>query len=170
MTKQHGLAKQVALEAVSRGGLFAYRWAAQHPERVVCIYADVPVCDFKSWPLGQGGGVGDKKTWQNLLKEYGFTEEQALAFRKNPIDILNPIAKAKIPLMSIVALNDKVVPPKENTFVLAERYRKLGGHIEIIEVKEGPRANGHHFDHPDPRKVADFIQKHAQHGNPPDKK
>ena len=162
MTKENGLAEKVTLEAVSRGGLFAYRWAAQHPERVVCIYADVPVCDFKSWPLGQGSGIGDKKTWHHLLKQYGFTEEQALAHRKNPVDVLDPIAKAQIPLIHIITLNDKVVPPKENTFVLAERYRKLGGHIQIIEVKEGPRANGHHFDHPDPKRVAAFIARHAQ--------
>ena len=96
MTQQHGLASKVALEAVSRGGLFVYRWAARHPDRVACIYADVPVCDFKSWPLGQGHGIGDQKTWQNLLTQYGFTEEQALAYRKNPIDVLAPIAKAKI--------------------------------------------------------------------------
>lgn len=170
MTAQHYLAKKVVLEAVSRGGLFAYRWAAQHPERVTCIYADVPVCDFKSWPLGKGEGIGDKGVWQHLLKEYGFTEAQALAFLENPIDVLKPIANAKIPLMSIVTLNDKIVPPKENTFVLAERYRKLGGNIEIIEVKEGPKANGHHFVHPDPKRVADFIQKHTQEENLPSKK
>lgn len=157
LTKKHSLAEKVTLEAVSRGGLFAYRWASNNPEKVVCIYADVPVCDFKSWPLGQGIGIGDKGTWQTLLRVYGFTEAEALAYRENPIDVLQPIAKAKIPIMHIVTLNDEIVPAKENTFVLAERYRKLGGNIEIIEVKEGPRASGHHFDHPDPQKVADFI-------------
>jgi pimeloyl-ACP methyl ester carboxylesterase len=170
MTKEHGLSEKVALEAVSRGGLFAYRWAAKNPNSVACIYADTPVCDFKSWPLGQGSGIGNKKTWQNLLKQYDFTEKQALAYRENPVDILAPIAKAKVPLLHIISLNDRVVPPDENTFVLAERYRKLGGSIDIIEVKEGPRANGHHFDHPDPRRVSGFIQIHAQQENEPDKK
>ena len=165
MTKEKGLAERVVLEAVSRGGLFAYRWAARNPDKVACMYADTPVCDFKSWPLGQGRGLGNKKVWQKLLNEYGFTEEQALAYRENPIDVLAPIAQAKIPLLHIVSLNDRVVPPEENTFVLAERYRGMGGSIEILEVEEGPRANGHHFDHPDPQQVADFISTHAQqHG------
>jgi pimeloyl-ACP methyl ester carboxylesterase len=167
MTQQHGLASKVALEAVSRGGLFVYRWAARHPDRVACIYADVPVCDFKSWPLGQGRGIGDQKTWQNLLKQYGFTEEQALAYRKNPIDVLAPIAKAKIPLLHIVTMNDRIVPPSENTLILAERYRSLEGEIEVIEIEKGPRVKGHHFDHPNPTRVADFIQKHAQQKNLP---
>ena len=162
MTQQRDLAKKVALEAVSRGGLFAYRWAARHPERVACIYADTPVCDFKSWPLGQGAGIGHKQTWQNLLTEYDLTHEQALMYDKNPINVLAPIAEQGIPLLHIVSLNDRVVPADENTFVLAERYRKLGGSIEVIEVREGTKqSNGHHFKHPDPNRVADFIQKHA---------
>lgn len=162
LTGKHGLAKQVALQGVSRGGLFVYRWAARHPERIACIYADTPVLDFKSWPAGKGDGLGDAKTWQNLLKQYGLSEEQALAWDKNPIDsaILEPIAKAKVPILHIVAVNDKVVPPKENTFVLANRYRKLGGSIDIIEV-QGTRLHGHHFDHPDPVRIADFIERHA---------
>ena len=32
LTSTEGLSKKVALEAVSRGGLFAYRWAAQNPD------------------------------------------------------------------------------------------------------------------------------------------
>ena len=162
MTDEHGLAKRPALEAVSRGGLFAYRWAARHPDRVACIYADTPVCDFKSWPLGQGTGIGSLGTWSTLLSEYGFTQEQALAFRENPIDVLKPIAEAKIPLLHIISLNDRVVPPAENTFVLAKRYRELGGTIDIIEVNEGTeKSSGHHFTHPDPGRVADFITTHA---------
>ncbi|MFK7789327.1 MAG: GDSL-type esterase/lipase family protein [Phycisphaeraceae bacterium] len=164
LTKNHGFAKQVALEGVSRGGLFVYRWAARHPDRVACIYADTPVCDFKSWPGGKGAGVGSPKDWQNVLKQYGLTEAEALTWDKNPISaaILEPIAKAKVPILHIVSLNDVVVPPTENTFVLAKRYRELGGSIDIIEVAEGTeRSKGHHFTHPDPVRVADFIERHA---------
>ena len=77
--------------------------------------------------------------------------------------MLAPIAKAGVPLLHLISLNDQVVPPSENTFVLAERYRKLGGTIEIIEVKEGAeKSNGHHLTHPNPDRVADFIEKHAR--------
>jgi pimeloyl-ACP methyl ester carboxylesterase len=162
MTGTHGLAEKPALEAVSRGGLFAYRWAAKHPDRVACIYADTPVCDIKSWPLGQGKGIGHEGTWKTLLAEYGFSHEEALAFKENPIDVLAPIAAAKIPLLHIVSLTDVVVPPEENTFVLAKRYRELGGDIEVIEVAEGTeKSKGHHFAHPEPKRAADFIKKHT---------
>lgn len=146
MTKRHNLSKRPALEAVSRGGLFAYRWAARHPERVACIYADVPVCDLKSWPGGHGKGIGHKGTWLNALKHYKMTEKVALKFDKNPIDVLAPIAKANVPLMHIVTENDRVVPPKENTYIVKERYEKLGGRMTVTSVKEGTaKSNGHHF-------------------------
>ncbi len=164
MTQTYGLSSMPALEAVSRGGLFAYRWASRNPDKVSCIYADTPVCDFKSWPLGQGEGLGNPKTWQALLEEYGFTQEQALAFDENPIDVLKPIADWKIPLMTIISMNDQVVPPAENTFVLASRYRELGGSIELITVIQGTeKSNGHHFTHPDPEGVASFITDHTLH-------
>ncbi|MBI1247889.1 prolyl oligopeptidase family serine peptidase [bacterium] len=159
---EHGMSPKVALEGVSRGGLFVYGWASRHPDRVACIYADTPVCDIKSWPGGKGKGIGSAGSWKHLQEEYGFTEAEAMAYDKNPIDILKPIAEAKIPILHIVSLSDVVVPPTENTFILAERYRKLGGEFEIIEVKEGTeQSHGHHFTHPDPKKVADFIEKYA---------
>lgn len=165
MTGKRGLAKRMAIEAVSRGGLFAYRWATRHPQRVTCIYADTPVCDFKSWPGGKGKGVGSAGTWQTLLKNYQFTEQQALEFKENPIDVLAPIAKAGVPLMHIVSENDRVVPPKENTYILQQRYQNLGGKITVTSVKEGSeKSKGHHFtllpEHID--KAVEFISLNAK--------
>lgn len=157
-----GLARRCALEGVSRGGLFVYGFAARWPDRVACIYADTPVCDIRSWPGGKGTGRGDGGTWKACMKEYGLTEETAKVFRGNPIDVLQPIARARIPVLHTVSLNDVIVPPTENTFVLAERYRKLGGSIDVIQVKAGTeKSGGHHFTHPDPVRVADFIERNA---------
>jgi sialidase-1 len=56
--KKHGFNQKVVLEGVSRGGLYVYRWAKNHPHTVACIYNDTPVCDFKSWPGGKRAGQG----------------------------------------------------------------------------------------------------------------
>lgn len=158
LTKQHGLAAKPALEGVSRGGLFVYNWAAKNPDKVACIYADTPVCDFKSWPGGKGTGLGLDSAWAACLKAYGLSEADAIDYDKNPVDNLAPIAAAKIPLLHIVSENDRVVPPAENTYLLKQRLEQLGGAIEIISVAEGTaKSNGHHFEHPDPQKVVDFI-------------
>ncbi len=161
LTKR-GLAKRCALEGVSRGGLFVYGFAHLWPERVSCIYCDTPVCDLSSWPGGKGIGRGHEPTWKACLREYGLTEEAVGQFKEMPIYRLSKIAEAKIPILHIISMNDEIVPPAENTLVLAERYRKLGGSIEIMRVQNGSKkSGGHHFNHPDPMRVADFIELHA---------
>ena len=156
---QWSLAATMALEPCSRGGLHAYRYAARHPERVACIYADTPVMDFKSWPRKQFDGQGD---WALILKSYGFANEQAaLAFNGNPLDVLAPIAKSKIPLRHVISLNDTLVPPEENTLEAQRRLRKLGHNLEIVTVKEGNACSGHHFPLPEVFESTHFIMKHA---------
>ncbi len=160
LTRQHGLAKKTVLEGFSRGGLFAFNWAAAHPDRVACIYADAPVCDIKSWPGGKGHGDGSPGDWQNLLKVYGMTEAEAMAYRHNPIDNLEPLAKAGVPLLHVVGDADTGVPLAENTAVVERRYKQLGGQITVI-VKKGVGHHPHSLKDPTP--IVDFILKHAGH-------
>ena len=70
LTDKHGLAKKAALVGLSRGGLYCYNWAAANPEQVACIYADAPVCDFKSWPGGKGKGKGSPRDWKLVIERY----------------------------------------------------------------------------------------------------
>ena len=166
MTKRHGLAKKPVLEAVSRGGLFVFRWASRHPDRVSCVYADSPVCDIKSWPLGKWKGDHDDTGMRQLGEYYGFdTEDKILAFKGNPVDtaIITPIAKARIPVLFLVSGTDRIAPPGENAMVFAERYKKLGGPVEFMFVPDGAETalKGHHFAHPDPKKAAAFMKKYG---------
>jgi len=50
MVKTYNLSQKVTLEGFSRGGLAAFNWAAQNPDKVACIYVDAPVCNLLSWP------------------------------------------------------------------------------------------------------------------------
>jgi pimeloyl-ACP methyl ester carboxylesterase len=163
LTEKYGFAKKVALEGLSRGGLVCYNWGAVNPEKVACIYGDAPVCDFKSWPGGKGKSKGDAGAWQTILKAYKFeNEQQALAYGKNPVDNLKPLADAKVPLLHVCGDADDVVPIEENTLILKERYEKLGGKMELI-VKKGV---GHHpHSLVDPAPIVDFILKHALPGD-----
>jgi len=164
LTEKHGLAKKAALEGMSRGGLIIFNWAAANPDKVACIYADAPVCDFKSWPGGKGTGVGAPRTWKACLKVYEMTEEQALAYKKNPIDNLKPLAKAKIPLLHVVGADDNVVPPAENTDIVAKRYRALNGWIKVISK---PKCGHHPHSLKDPKPIVDFVLKHTGQAKSP---
>lgn len=164
LTTQHGFQKKVALEGVSRGGLFIYNWAFANPDKVSCIYADTPVCDFKSWPGGKGKGIGSEGTWKTCLKAYGMTEKEALAYPKNPVDRIQEIVKARIPVLHIVSENDQVVPPAENTYLMFSRVPKSDrqDNFHVISVKKGTeKSKGHHFKHPKPDQVVKFIMQHT---------
>lgn len=158
--KQWGLSAKPALEAVSRGGLHAYRYAATRPDRVACIYADTPVMQLKTWPLKHAGAKGPLA---DALKFYGFADEAALvAYDGDPLDLLEPIAKAKIPLRHVISPNDLVVPAEENTLEAKRRLEKLGWEMDVLIVDPATTLNeGHHFPLVGiPESVA-FIRKHA---------
>ena len=157
--RAQGLAPKVALIGISRGGLYAYRWAAENPGKVSAIYGDAPVCDFKSWPGGKGKGIGSKNDWDALMTCYHFKDEaEALAYRGNPIDILTPLAEAGVPLIHVVGDADDVVPVAENTAIIQSRYQKIGGEIQVIH-KPGVGHHPHGLDDPTP--VVDFIVSHT---------
>ena len=152
-----------ALEGVSRGGLFVYNWAAANPQKVACIYCDTPVCDIKSWPGGQGNGLGSKPTWQKVLGGVWHDRRSSSPVQAKPDDHGTAIATANIPLLHIVSENDRVVPPQENSYLLQKRLRQQGHELEVISVPEGTeKSNGHHFDHPEPERVVTFIIEHTR--------
>jgi len=160
LTKKYGLSRKPTLEGLSRGGLYIYNWAAKHSRDVSVLYGDNPVCDFKSWPGGKGVGPGSPDDWKKLQNDYGFhSEAEALAFKGNPIDNLEPLARAHVPIIHCAADADEAVPYEENTVVLKARYEKLGGHIEVI-VKHGFKHHPHGLDDPTP--LVDFILAHTQ--------
>jgi len=155
----HGLAKKAALIGLSRGGMYAYRFASEHPERVAVIYGDAPLCDLRTVLGGNGYGKGSTVEWANLTKAYGFKDDaEALAWRGNPVDTLEPLAKAKVAIIHVIGDADDVVFPSKNSDVIEQRYRQLGGEIQVIH-KPGVGHHPHGLD--DPQPVVDFILKHA---------
>lgn len=154
MKTRHGLSSKPVLEGFSRGGLYAFNWAARRPEQVAAIYVDAPVCDFKSWPGGKGKGTGSPGDWTRCLKAYGLTEEQALTYTGNPVDNLAPLAAAKIPVVAVAGDADVVVPMDENIGVVEKRYRELGGRIELITK---PGVGHHPHSLKDPTPVVHFL-------------
>ncbi len=164
LRKNYQLSEKVSLEGVSRGGLYVYAWAKRHPERVNSIYCEAPVCDIKSWPGGLGKGVGSKGDWELAKKEFGFkSDEDAKAFHDLAFDNLEKLAAAKVPLIHMIGLEDKVVPPEENTYLLFDRYVRLGGPVMLVPCTQGNQdLMGHHFPIETPRLAADYIKYYTQ--------
>jgi pimeloyl-ACP methyl ester carboxylesterase len=147
MVNDHGLHTKPGLIGLSRGGLYCMNWAAAHPEKTLAVYLDNAVCDFKSWPGGQpkklGTGKGSEAEWKKMLAAYDFKDDAAaIAYKQNPVDNLAPLAKAKIPLLLVYGDKDTVVPHTENSELVYERYKALGGPIERV-VKPGQDHHPH---------------------------
>jgi len=151
LIEEQGFAKKAVLEGLSRGGLIIYNWAITNPDKVFCLYGDAPACDLRSWP-------GVKR--EAMLKAYGFTKQQFWAYKGNPVDNLEPLAKANVPILHVVGDADEIVPVSENTGIVEERYKKLGGHIEVIH-KSGGRHHPHSLEDPTP--IVEFILKHVKY-------
>jgi pimeloyl-ACP methyl ester carboxylesterase len=168
LTGTYSLSKYPALEGLSRGGLYIYRWAAQHPNQVGCIYGDAPLCDILLLERGAAKNPDFVADWANLKTDYHFTSDaEAEAYRGNPFDeaILAPIAKAHVPIIHVVGDADTTVPPVDNTDILRTRYLALGGPFFEV-VKHGCDHHPHGLS--DPTVVVNFILSHS--GKPRTKK
>ncbi|TNJ46576.1 prolyl oligopeptidase family serine peptidase [Tamlana fucoidanivorans] len=161
LTHKFQLNKKVVFHGHSRGGLFVYNWAKLNPDKVSCLYLDAPVCDFKSWPVGFGYSKRNHKDWNQLKLVYGFTSDsEAKSYTNNPIDHLHELAKAQIPVLHTINLNDSVVPPHENTIKLINTYISLGGIASVYPCStEKASLDEHHYDIPNTEYVVNFIKQ-----------
>lgn len=131
LTGKRNYARRPVLLARSRGGLMLYNWAVEHPDSVGGVAGIYPVCNLTSYP-----GLA------RAAPAYQMTADQLrdrLA-QQNPVDRLASLAEAQVPLFHIHGDRDKVVPLEQNSALLAERYRKLGGPVEL-EVVAGQGHN-----------------------------
>lgn len=152
-----GLGPRPALEGMSRGGLIALNYAIAHPGRVGALYLDNAVCDFRSWPGGRTGKRSDAD-WERCREAYGLTEEEAWAHEGGPLSSLDTLAKADLPIFSVVGTDDLVVPVAENGAVLESAYREAGGRIEVWEKPgSGHHPHGLHPPAPLRRRLLDVL-------------
>ncbi len=150
-----GYSAKTVLEGFSRAGIYMYRWAAANPEKVACVYADAPVLDFKSWPGGKGKGHGNLEEWERFKKNFGLTsEEEALAFKGNPLDLAEDLAHAGFPMLHVCGDADVTVPIEENTDIFERKVLEAGGRITVIRK---PGVGHHPHSLPNPQPIVDFI-------------
>jgi hypothetical protein len=146
LTTKRNFSKKPVLLARSRGGLMLYCWAAENADKVGGVAGIYPVCNIASYPgLKRACGA------------YGMTEAELKTnlAEHNPIDRLASLAKAKVPIMHIHGDSDKVVPHVANSAIVAERYKTLGGPVEIILIEgQGHNMWSGWFTS---QKVTDFI-------------
>lgn len=167
LTQTYGFSKTLSMASMSRETLALFRWASENPEKVESIYVDNGVCNVHSWPGGKlvpgshSNGAGNAKSWKLLKKTYGFSsDEEALAAKVSPIDLLEPLARAGVPILMRCGTKDTTVPYEENGAIMKERFQNLGGDIQIILEEKDHHPHGLK----DPVPVIEFIKKNTNAG------
>jgi pimeloyl-ACP methyl ester carboxylesterase len=112
---------------------------------------------------GAGGAAGEAYAWaiENADKVSCIYAENPRMYnigaKKQPIDNLDPLAQAKVPLLHVCGSLDPWF--KDNTLEAEKRYKRLGGQIEVF-IKKGV---GHYPLAPeDPALIAEFISSSSQ--------
>ena len=149
------LSPRVVLEGFSRGGLLAFNFAVAHPKHVAALYLDAPVLDIRSWP----GRNPASPEWAECLAAYHLTAETVATYKGGPLDHVEAVAKAGIPIIVVCGDADAIVPLAENTALLEKRYHELGGEIKVI-LKPG--GDHHPQSLQDPAPIVDFLLQHAK--------
>jgi len=154
LVQKRGLSRKACLLARSRGGLMHYNWAVEHPLSVACIAGIYPVCNLTSYP-GLPTACG----------AYEMTADQLATklAEHNPIDRIEPLAKARVPLYHIHGDNDRVVPLDKNSGELARRYRQFDGEMTLNVIQGG----GHDYwaGWFKCQELVDFVIAHARGQN-----
>ena len=131
MTRR-GFSKKPILLGRSRGGLMTLNWAAENPDKISGFAGIYPVCNLESYP-----GLA------KAAPAFGMTADdlQSHLAEHNPIDRLEPLAKARVPLFAIHGDVDTLVPLEKNSRILHDRYTSLGGSMQLIV----PSGQGHNM-------------------------
>ena len=160
VTSEYGFSKKCSMSSMSRGTLSLFRWATENPEKVESIYVDNGVCNVLSWPAGKlvpGTGSfanGAPSSWEGFKKKFGYaTDAEAIQTKESPIDLLEPLAKAGVPILMVCGNKDTAVPYEENDAIMEKRYKALGGSIQVIVENKG-----HSHGMKDPTPVLNFIR------------
>lgn len=129
---RRGYSPKPILLGRSRGGLQTLSWAISHPSQVTAWAGIYPVCSLASYPgLDKAADVFDvsAQELQKRLKEW------------NPVDRIDVLANAKIPLFAIHGDVDTVVPLEANSGAVQKRYKQLDAPMELLV----PPGQGHNM-------------------------
>ena len=166
LVEKLGLNPKAALIGMSWGGFFSVRYAATYPDCVERMYLDAPLLTFHEFnpqfePEKRAKKIGgDGADWGK-----GPLDGKSWEFdSRMPVNLVAPIAKARIPVLLLYGGQDQSVRCDLNAELFIRRMREAGGVLRVgINDAEGRgrAAFGHHphgleLDQQD--KLAEFFE------------
>ena len=148
LVKELGFAPKVNLIGMSWGGFFSTRYAAHYPQNVSKIFLDCPLLNLGG-RCGRAAGEDEIGVWAKLKPENWIDDPRM------PINLAQPIAAAKIPILLRYGGADNVLEPELNSEIFIPRFKAAGGDIRVVyQIAYGHHPHG--FEESDTT-VADFF-------------
>jgi len=156
LTTHRGFAPRAVMLGRSRGGLMTLCWAVENADKVAGFAGIYPVCNLASYP----GAAKASAAYRMSPEQFS-----ARLAEHNPIDRLEGLAKAGVPLFAIQGDSDQAVPLEANSGELRKRYEALGGKMQLIV----PPGQGHNMwpGFFQCRELLDFVLAQATRTNTP---
>ncbi len=133
-----GLSEKANLIGLSWGGFFSLRYATEHPEDVQAIYLDAPVCNADDEHPSAAERLAE------MEEQFGMPRQELRTSPLNPLNAVDSLVKAGIPIFAVIGGADNVVVPENNFDLLEERLQTAGaklvpitgGQLEPVHVAE----------------------------------
>jgi pimeloyl-ACP methyl ester carboxylesterase len=140
--KKYNLRPKAILFCESRGMLMGLNWAAENADKVAAVGAVYPVCRIDASPFfartyDLASHLLSESEYSNLLRDQKLNARNLELLEQhlkdhNPLDRLEPLAKANVPMLLLHGLDDRMVPAIDHSGALVRRYRKLGGRAGLV--------------------------------------
>lgn len=158
--REYGLRTRCVPVGMSCGGAHAVVFAGTHPECVACVYIDAPVLNYCDFP-GRLSDAECETVWEReFLQTYpGMTRAKLLQFDRHPMNYIDALKAAQIPILLLYGTQDETVRYDCNGRWLADAYRDAPELLTVI-----PRNLQGHHPHgacDDPMQIIQFIQAHC---------
>lgn len=153
LTERRGFSKKPVLLCRSRGGLMVLNWSVEHPELVGGIAGIYPVFNYRSYP-GLAGAA----------PAYGVTPEQldSQSATMNPVERVEPLARAKVPVFLIHGDMDVTVPIEKNSSELLRRYREAGAEKSVQLIVAAGQGHNYWEGFFKCRELVDFVVRESK--------
>ncbi|HVK58403.1 MAG TPA: alpha/beta hydrolase, partial [Candidatus Kapabacteria bacterium] len=147
---RRGFSAKPVLLGRSRGGLMTLSWAAENPEKLSGFAGIYPVCNIVSYPGIEKAAPAYEMSPDELRSQLA---------KHNPVDRLAALAKAHVPLFAIHGDVDLIVPLQQNSGLMRDRYKALGGSMQLIV----PAGQGHNMWRGffECHELVEFVKKYA---------
>ena len=143
-----GMAPKANLIGMSWGGFFSLRYAETYPQDVCAIYLDAPVCD-----AADPSQPAEHRSF-SIREAWKMTTDEICRSPLNPLNNVQPIVAADIPIYAVTGEDDQVVSVWHNFNVLELRLKAAGAKFTVVRRD----AWGHHphgFDD-----ITDIVRFH----------